>query len=171
MSHTGVKGVGRRRAASSSGGSGTSRASQAPGLESTRGGVYDPLRHGIPIRQASVSADSQDRRRLRHVRQPGHHRAAAHGRARARARHPLRARAAGGGGHLDGRRLRAGARWALRGARARLARARQRDGDRKSTRLNSSHSSISYAVFCLKKKKNKKQLLFFLIKKKKNKQK
>src|SRR5688572_32684347 len=29
--------------------------------------------------------------------------------------------------------------------------------DRKSTRLNSSHSQISYAVFCLKKKKNKKQ--------------
>src|SRR5689334_23713165 len=28
--------------------------------------------------------------------------------------------------------------------------------DRKSTRLNSSHSSISYAVFCLKKKKTKK---------------
>src|SRR5256886_2266021 len=28
-----------------------------------------------------------------------------------------------------------------------------RDGDRKSTRLNSSHSQISYAVFCLKKKK------------------
>src|SRR6516164_11733587 len=28
-------------------------------------------------------------------------------------------------------------------------------GDRKSTRLNSSHSSISYAVFCLKKKKLK----------------
>src|SRR5438067_4662652 len=27
-------------------------------------------------------------------------------------------------------------------------------GDRKSTRLNSSHVSISYAVFCLKKKKN-----------------
>src|SRR2546427_914148 len=26
------------------------------------------------------------------------------------------------------------------------------DGDRKSTRLNSSHSQISYAVFCLKKK-------------------
>src|SRR5688572_32525040 len=31
-----------------------------------------------------------------------------------------------------------------------------RDEDRKSTRLNSSHSQISYAVFCLKKKKNKK---------------
>src|SRR2546430_6510920 len=29
--------------------------------------------------------------------------------------------------------------------------------DRKSTRLNSSHSQISYAVFCLKKKKNKDQ--------------
>src|SRR2546421_955503 len=27
--------------------------------------------------------------------------------------------------------------------------------DRKSTRLNSSHDQISYAVFCLKKKKNK----------------
>src|SRR5689334_23602250 len=32
------------------------------------------------------------------------------------------------------------------------AEARVRDTDRKSTRLNSSHSSISYAVFCLKKK-------------------
>src|SRR5688572_32270644 len=32
-------------------------------------------------------------------------------------------------------------------------------GDRKSTRLNSSHSQISYAVFCLKKKK-KKQLKY-----------
>src|SRR5207249_9271943 len=35
----------------------------------------------------------------------------------------------------------------------RLGAARQRD--RKSTRLNSSHVSISYAVFCLKKKKTK----------------
>src|SRR2546427_3000802 len=33
--------------------------------------------------------------------------------------------------------------------------ARRRVGDRKSTRLNSSHSQISYAVFCLKKKKKK----------------
>src|SRR2546430_10326311 len=30
-----------------------------------------------------------------------------------------------------------------------------REEDRKSTRLNSSHSQISYAVFCLKKKKNR----------------
>src|SRR3712207_7995273 len=29
-----------------------------------------------------------------------------------------------------------------------------RKGDRKSTRLNSSHANISYAVFCLKKKRN-----------------
>src|SRR5205814_9310715 len=32
------------------------------------------------------------------------------------------------------------------------------DGDRKSTRLNSSHLGISYAVFCLKKKKKKKNI-------------
>src|SRR2546430_13479344 len=32
-------------------------------------------------------------------------------------------------------------------------------GDRKSTRLNSSHSQISYAVFCLKKKKPERQAL------------
>src|SRR2546427_6870373 len=32
--------------------------------------------------------------------------------------------------------------------------------DRKSTRLNSSHSQISYAVFCLKKKKKKPQTLY-----------
>src|SRR5438270_12374150 len=48
------------------------------------------------------------------------------------------------------------------------ARTQQRDGtaddpqraiplDRKSTRLNSSHSEISYAVFCLKKKKKNKK--------------
>src|SRR3712207_7264426 len=32
--------------------------------------------------------------------------------------------------------------------------------DRKSTRLNSSHANISYAVFCLKKKKNKKYIRY-----------
>src|SRR2546430_5464086 len=38
------------------------------------------------------------------------------------------------------------------------------DGDRKSTRLNSSHSQISYAVFCLKKKKkNDKQTTTLII--------
>src|SRR5437868_7418431 len=35
--------------------------------------------------------------------------------------------------------------------------------DRKSTRLNSSHVSISYAVFCLKKKKKELALLHLLI--------
>src|SRR5258708_8744173 len=34
-------------------------------------------------------------------------------------------------------------------------------GDRKSTRLNSSHQIISYAVFCLKKKKMKDKNIFF----------
>src|SRR2546430_3893586 len=38
---------------------------------------------------------------------------------------------------------------------------RQQDPrDRKSTRLNSSHSQISYAVFCLKKKKTRKKKQF-----------
>src|SRR5256885_4546228 len=37
--------------------------------------------------------------------------------------------------------------------------------DRKSTRLNSSHLVISYAVFCLKKKKKQKQNLHFVNKK------
>src|SRR5947209_12558702 len=31
--------------------------------------------------------------------------------------------------------------------------------DRKSTRLNSSHANISYAVFCLKKKKNREAVM------------
>src|SRR5689334_24700298 len=57
-------------------------------------------------------------------------------------------RYAGRGAALAGLAGMGGARWAgergLEGAR-----------DRKSTRLNSSHSSISYAVFCLKKKKKK----------------
>src|SRR5215471_20169385 len=37
------------------------------------------------------------------------------------------------------------------------ARVQQRGPDRKSTRLNSSHVEISYAVFCLKKKKKLRQ--------------
>src|SRR5688572_31684695 len=36
--------------------------------------------------------------------------------------------------------------------------------DRKSIRLNSSHSQISYAVFCLKKKKKKKKIKIIKIK-------
>src|SRR5256885_15822695 len=42
-----------------------------------------------------------------------------------------------------------------RGARGFPGRAVPRSRDRKSTRLNSSHLVISYAVFCLKKKKTK----------------
>src|SRR3712207_7095856 len=50
------------------------------------------------------------------------------------------------------------------GRRPDLARERgeaDRHADRKSTRLNSSHANISYAVFCLKKKKNHKVSLYF----------
>src|SRR6266478_9122957 len=42
--------------------------------------------------------------------------------------------------------------WCATNHGSRCSRVRRRD--RKSTRLNSSHSQISYAVFCLKKKKN-----------------
>src|SRR2546430_9099290 len=52
------------------------------------------------------------------------------------------------GGDLTAHRIR---RDALNG---RVLRHRRRQTDRKSTRLNSSHSQISYAVFCLKKKKS-----------------
>src|SRR3712207_6977213 len=38
--------------------------------------------------------------------------------------------------------------------RARLGKVHVAEQDRKSTRLNSSHANISYAVFCLKKKNN-----------------
>src|SRR5439155_20208199 len=41
------------------------------------------------------------------------------------------------------------------GERERRERKGMRRADRKSTRLNSSHVAISYAVFCLKKKKKK----------------
>src|SRR5437762_13955542 len=52
--------------------------------------------------------------------------------------------------------------WDLRSGGRRCLPCGHRDGDhmggdRKSTRLNSSHRCISYAVFCLKKKKKKKK--------------
>src|SRR3712207_7475695 len=45
-------------------------------------------------------------------------------------------------------------RWALGGGKAGSGPSVEADRDRKSTRLNSSHANISYAVFCLKKKKH-----------------
>src|SRR3712207_7283475 len=51
---------------------------------------------------------------------------------------------------------RVGARGLARAPGGRALLARRRREDRKSTRLNSSHANISYAVFCLKKKKNRK---------------
>src|SRR5258708_29463315 len=56
---------------------------------------------------------------------------------------PIRSAGRDIGRRARGRRLR---------PRARDARAPARRADRKSTRLNSSHQIISYAVFCLKKK-------------------
>src|SRR2546422_7610014 len=48
----------------------------------------------------------------------------------------------------------------MRQSRFRLLQGKQVDlADRKSTRLNSSHGYISYAVFCLKKKKTKEKCL------------
>src|SRR5574337_1650996 len=46
---------------------------------------------------------------------------------------------------------------------ARGSRARRGWSDRKSTRLNSSHHSISYAVFCLKKKKKTDMKIYYKI--------
>src|SRR3712207_7239790 len=46
------------------------------------------------------------------------------------------------------------------GGRGRRARDRAPAGDRKSTRLNSSHANISYAVFCLKKKKKRNNMSY-----------
>src|SRR5690625_5503594 len=46
----------------------------------------------------------------------------------------------------------------LQSALVELGQQRARVGDRKSTRLNSSHVAISYAVFCLKKKKEGRHL-------------
>src|SRR5437870_8187106 len=62
-------------------------------------------------------------------------------------------REAGSGGFARGARGQGGC---LHRAR-RGGRSRRQNGDRKSTRLNSSHVAISYAVFCLKKKKKKKK--------------
>src|SRR5690606_40117479 len=76
-------------------------------------------------------------------------------RRRGRARHHRWGRDStdrGGGRHADGQPDRAAG--ARRGG-TRRARVAPRL-DRKSTRLNSSHVKISYAVFCLKKKKRKK---------------
>src|SRR5688572_31446969 len=70
------------------------------------------------------------------------------GAARAEQRRQPRLRRHRGGAHQDLR---------LRARRRALGRRAGGHGerDRKSTRLNSSHSQISYAVFCLKKKKKK----------------
>src|SRR3712207_8173368 len=57
-----------------------------------------------------------------------------------------------GVGRAHDRRLGPAAGGALRGRRGLHQAPARRVGDRKSTRLNSSHANISYAVFCLKNK-------------------
>src|SRR2546430_7857856 len=56
----------------------------------------------------------------------------------------------------------AGAKRLLGEARRWFAAISRHNGDRKSTRLNSSHSQISYAVFCLKKKNRQDKTLHSL---------
>src|SRR3712207_7581637 len=69
-----------------------------------------------------------------------------------RLRGALPARAPEGRGR---RGLRRGQRPVARGRARRLLAGAPSGPDRKSTRLNSSHANISYAVFCLKKKKSR----------------
>src|SRR2546427_6814630 len=68
--------------------------------------------------------------------------------------------AVAGGGYLGQQRVRQGRLAAAGGPGDQdvlaLAHGAHQKADRKSTRLNSSHSQISYAVFCLKKKKKQK---------------
>src|SRR5258707_4713858 len=52
--------------------------------------------------------------------------------------------------------------WIVRTKKKQISGRARRRGDRKSTRLNSSHANISYAVFCLKKKKKMKMYVLFI---------
>src|SRR3712207_6903015 len=74
----------------------------------------------------------------------------------ARARYPRWRVRCGGSAHAS-ESCATGADGAQRGSKS--SQARWTDRDRKSTRLNSSHANISYAVFCLKKKKLAKKKL------------
>src|SRR3712207_7754017 len=74
-------------------------------------------------------------------------------------RRPPAAERGGRGGLADARRGRRDRRRRRRVDAAWLVRRGRGGGDRKSTRLNSSHANISYAVFCLKKKKTRRDCL------------
>src|SRR2546422_3813064 len=117
---------------------GPGRIACSPGAPFTTSTILEIL-HGLAGRQARRS-----RRRLsqcieRAEQPPRRHRRAR----RLAARQPARSRA----------RPRAGAAARRGAARRRDHQPLPRARDRKSTRLNSSHGYISYAVFCLKKKK------------------
>src|SRR2546422_3028545 len=62
------------------------------------------------------------------------------------------------GGPFKGKNTKCGPQSGCPRCREALAHRSTKTRDRKSTRLNSSHGYISYAVFCLKKKKKKKKL-------------
>src|SRR5438128_5081782 len=94
----------------------------------------------LAVRRSRRSRVSVRRRCVAHAPGQGEKRQTCRGRALQQEPASLRTtRSAGRAASLDGS----------------ATRARSADGgtDRKSTRLNSSHGSISYAVFCLKKKK------------------
>src|SRR2546430_15403493 len=128
---------------------GAGRADRAPlpaGGENRRQARPPEHHSDLPRRERRRTELLRDEIRLRHV---------ARGPARPEAAAP-RARDSTdpvGGGIRTGPRPPA-----CRGAPRREARQHHVRPDRKSTRLNSSHSQISYAVFCLKKKKSKQTL-------------
>src|SRR5437867_8670168 len=70
-----------------------------------------------------------------------------------------------GGAHRDDAERTCSGRGACRPCRTAVACLCRVDQDRKSTRLNSSHRTISYAVFCLKKKKDKKPNIINILQK------
>src|SRR6266571_4522597 len=131
-------------------------------LPSALGSRYDsgPMdRRRELLRRGARAARSGTRLRIeghRGGRPAGYQRGAERGQAvapaRPRARRPLRPRGRDARWlQHDLARPRTTGRWPAGQPRGRPA---PRRGDRKSTRLNSSHMSISYAVFCLKKKKS-----------------
>src|SRR5437660_2560735 len=107
-------------------------------------------RKEIAVKKYVVTLSNEEREHLTALIHSGHHPA----QKLLKARILLKADASDGGEGWSDSQIAA----ALESSVDTVARTRQRlvEEDRKSTRLNSSHVAISYAVFCLKKKKKKK---------------
>src|SRR5215475_5104074 len=137
---------------------------RAGGARHALGHVPRRNRAGNP--RARVAA--RPARLTRHV--PGQRRHTAH-----RLRRCARGAARGSApGERRPHRARGRPQWTVHGVHLRSDPLLRREGvprrrDRKSTRLNSSHVKISYAVFCLKKKKKTEKIIYFEKKKKKKK--